>query len=249
MKAKEKVILVTGGARGIGKAIALAFARINYNVVITALPNEEFAKETIKEIKSLGVKASVIYTDFTLPDAIPGLFSTFEKQYDHLDVLVNNAGWTKYIPHDDLEELSDEVFDKVITIDLKSVFLCIKQAVKRMKGDNNNVINIASIAAFNGVGSNIAYCAAKAGVITMTKSLARVFGKTIRFNAIAPGLTDTDMTKTGPAVYRTEQTNATPMNRIATPQDIADAAVSIVDKMQFINGQTIVIDGGKILNG
>ena len=81
----------------------------------------------------------------------------------------------------------------------------------------------------------------------MTKSFARVFGKTIRFNAIAPGLTDTDMTKTGPAIYRDEQIDATPLNRIATPQDIADAAISIVDKMKFINGQTIIIDGGRVL--
>lgn len=243
----RKTVLVTGGSRGIGKAIALKFARHGYDVAITSIPAEMEAGETLAELEALGSKAAVIEADFLVPGAIEKAFTEFDQYYDRLDVLINNAGWTKYIPHEDLTGLTEEIFDKILTIDLKSVFFCIQHGVKRMKGNDDSIVNITSIAAYNGVGSNIAYCAAKAGVMSMTKSLSRALGPRIRVNAVAPGLTETEMTRSGPKSYRTEQISITPLGRIAVPEDIANAAYALVHDMKFVNGKTIIVDGGRLL--
>ena len=242
-----KNVLVTGGTRGIGRAIAFAFAERNYNVAITGLTDHKEALNTLKVLSEKGSDSRLFYSDFMLNGAIEKLFEDFDTHYDHLDVFVNNAGWTKYIPHENLDELTEDIFDRIININLKSVFYCAVQAAKRMEGRNNCIINISSIAAFNGNGSNIAYCAAKAGVVSITKSLARVLGNRIRVNSVAPGLTETDMTKIGPEEYRLGEINITPMGRIASPEDVADAVISITENTKFINGQTIIVDGGRFL--
>jgi len=242
-------VLVTGGSRGIGRAIALKFARNGYNVAITStsLPGERRSLETAVKLDASECRFITLEADFLQSGAIERVFSEFDRHYNHLDVLVNNAGWTQYIAHRNLDELSEELFDKIITIDLKSVFLCIQQAVRRMQGDDCCIVNISSIAAYNGMGSNIAYCAAKAGVNSMTKSLACALGPRIRVNGVAPGLTDTEMTRSGPDSYREEQVRVTPLGRIAVPEDIADVAFALAHEMKFVNGKSIIVDGGRLL--
>jgi len=243
----KRTALVTGGTKGIGSAIAMAYVEHNYDVAITGLQGEKEALDTLDALKEKGSSSKLIYVDFLQAGAIETMFEEFDSHFDHLDVLVNNAGWTKYIPHENLDELTEDLFDRIIQIDLKSVFYCSSHAEKRMKGDNNCIVNVASIAAFNGIGSNVAYCAAKAGVVSITKSLARVLGNRIRVNAVAPGLTETEMTKKGPEGYCIDQIDITPMGRIASPKDIADTVISITENTKFINGQTIVVDGGRLL--
>lgn len=242
-----KNALVTGGTSGIGQAIAFALADHGYNVAISGLVEDQEAIETINTLVKKGSRSSAYYVDFNQSGSVQQLFNQFDKDYSQLDVLVNSAGWTRYIDHSRLDDLTEDVFDKVLRINLKSVFYNSVEASKRMKGKDHSIVNIASIAAFNGIGSNIAYCASKAGVVSITKSLARTLGNRIRVNAIAPGLTETQMTKTGPEEYRTNQINLTPMGRIATPEDIADTAISLIEQSKFINGQTIVVDGGRLI--
>ncbi len=244
---KRKTVLVTGGSKGIGKAIALKFAGHGYDTSVTHLPAEQQARQTLDELKTIGNKTVGIEANFLEPGAIEKVFKEFDRHFDHLDVLVNNAGWTKYIPSENLDELNGDFFDKIIRINLRSVFFCIQQAVKRMKTDKGCIINITSIAAYNGIGSNIAYCAAKAGVKSMTKSLAHALGPKIRVNAVAPGLTETDMTLSAPPSYRSEQIGITPLGRIAVPSDIADATYALVHDMKFVNGKTVIVDGGRLL--
>jgi 3-oxoacyl-[acyl-carrier protein] reductase len=243
----RKTALVTGGTSGIGQAIAYRLANAGYNVAISGLCRNQEADETLKVLKEKGSDSKLYCIDFSKRNTVKELFIQFDQDYSTLNVLVNNAGWTQYIDHQKLEDITEEFFDKIININLKSVYFCSSEASKRMQGDNNCIVNIASIAAFNGIGSNIAYCASKAGVVSITKSLARVLGNRIRVNAVAPGLTETNMTKTGPDIYRNEQIKITPMGRIADPDDIADAAYSLIEISKFVNGQTLIVDGGRLI--
>lgn len=242
----EKVALVTGGSRGIGKAIAMELAQRGYNIAITYQKEEQKAQGVISDLRRLGVKGIMIQADLANPQTVQRVFQTFDQYYSHLDVLINNAGWTQYIPHDQLDALTEDIFDKILNIHLKSVFLCSREAMHRMQERDGCIINITSIAGYNGVGSNIAYCAAKAGVICMTKSLARALGPNIRVNSVAPGLTETEMTLSAPSHYREEQVQITPLDRLATPDDIAQTVISLIHDMTFVNGKTIVIDGGRL---
>jgi 3-oxoacyl-[acyl-carrier protein] reductase len=240
----NKSILVTGGSRGIGKAIASKFAKNGYDVAITYSRNRVEAEQTIIELAGFGIKSVSIQCDFSADNSIDIMFKEYDKHFEHLDVLVNNAGWTNYI---DFDQISDELFNKLIAINLKSVFYSMKYGLERMNSNEHNIINVASIAAYNGMGSNMIYCAAKAGVVSLTKSFARVAGETVRVNSIAPGLTETDMTLEAPDSYLDLQRSSTPLNRLARPEDIGDVAYAIVNDMKFVNGRTIIVDGGSLL--
>lgn len=243
----KKVALITGGSRGIGKSTALAFASKGYDVVITYKNNLVEAEKTIKTLTDMGAKAEMIKADFQKTGEPKKMFDKFQEMFSSLNVLVNNAGWTKYISADNLLELDESMFDNIISVHLRaSYFNCIF-ASKLMKGVSSPaIINISSIAAFNGIGSNIAYCAAKAGVVTMTKSLAIALGPEIRVNCVAPGLTNTELTKNAPKSYSQEQIDNTPLKKLAEPEDIADVVFSLASEMKFVNGKTIIVDGGRI---
>ena len=240
----KKTILITGGSRGIGKEIALKFARNDYDVAITYSEHREEAEETINDLKRYGINPVLIQCNFLSENSVEELFNIFDMHFDQLDVLVNNAGWTKYVDHN---EITENFFDDLVTINLKSVFFCTIHGMKRMNGEAHNIINISSIAAYNGLGSNMVYCATKAGVVSLTKSFARNAGASIRVNSIAPGLTETDMTASAPGAYLEYQKENTPLKRLAAPKDIAGAAFSIVEDLRFVNGRTIIVDGGGLL--
>ena len=198
---KKKYILITGGSKGIGKAIALKFAENNYNVFITFSKDTDSALATIKELNKFGNKNFLIKADFNLRNSVKEMIDSLLKETSSLDVLVNNAGWTKYVNDSDLESLPIEDFQKVVRINLESVFSIIKESISLLNNKESNIINISSIAGYNAIGSNIAYCAAKAGVISLTKSFAKILGPNIRVNGIAPGLTNTEMTLNSPEEY------------------------------------------------
>jgi len=243
---KNKKILVTGGSRGIGKSIVLKFAKNNYDAIFTFSSNSKEAEKTIKELNSLGLNATALQCDFTSHESISNVYESLKEKQTIIDVLVNNAGWTKYLDDKNLNNLSLEDFQKIIKINLESVFYNIQLAVPILKNKNANIINLSSIAGYNAVGSNIAYCAAKAGVNSLTKSFAKILGPNIRVNGVAPGLTHTDMTEGGPKEYIENQKMITPLKRIAKPEDISEVVFSIVENMKFINGKTIVVDGGRL---
>lgn len=246
----NKIVLITGGGTGIGRAIAFEFAKRKAFIVINYLKSESEATYTVRKIKKLGAKAVKIRADITNSNEVRMMFEVIDKKFRHLDILVNNAGWTRFIDYKNINSLTEQVYDHIMNVNLKSVFLCSKEAIKRMhKVKDALIINIASTSAFDGIGSNIAYCASKAAVVAMTKSFALAFSPNIRVNAIAPGFTDTRFITQAPKSFLDREKKLTPLGRIAQPQDIAKVAVSLYEDMKFVNGQTIIVDGGRLLWG
>jgi len=245
---KIKYALVTGGSRGIGKAIALRLAKENVNVAFTYNQSSEKAKKILSQLKDISNKDHLcIKTDISKPEEIISLSKTLANEFGKLNILVNNAGWTEFIDHKNLRDLNTEIFDKIYKIHLRGSFLCIKETEPLLKNVSDSlIINIASIASISAVGSNIAYCAIKAGMINMTKSLARSLAPTVRVNSISPGLTETDLTKDWES-YRNEQIKKTPLGRLGTCNDIANTVWSLFSEMNYVTGQNIVVDGGRLL--
>lgn len=244
---QNKVALVTGGSRGIGKAIAIKFGEHGYSVAITYKSSVKDAAIVLQKLQKLGVDNVAIRADFNEKGSINNLFKEFDKNFSDLSVLVNNAGWTKYIDYKKINNITPDLFDKLVNIHLKSTFFCSQLAVKRMKsGPNNSIINISSIAAYNAVGSNIIYSSLKAAIVTLTKSLSLALGPKIRVNGIAPGVTNTDMTKSAPGTYIKQIIQNTPLKRLTEPEDVAAAAFALAEDLTFVNGKVLIVDGGVV---
>jgi 3-oxoacyl-[acyl-carrier protein] reductase len=238
---KTKVALVTGSNKGIGKAIADRLERSGMVVVRNGLsvnPDPERGLGT-----SLG---PYIRGDVGTEWGRRRIAGHILTEYGQLDVLVNNAAHTELIEHSNLPELTEERFDRMYEVNLKGPFLLTTRLHSSLiQSDSPNIINIASVAGTTGNGSNIAYCALKAGLINMTKSLARSLAP-IRVNAISPGLIDTTFVDWSEEDI-SDIVSKTPVNRIGDPEDIADAVMSVLD-MEYLTGQNITVDGGRTLN-
>lgn len=248
MKLLHEVALVTGSSRGIGKAIAMRLAKAGAHVIINASKSTKEAESALSELATnAGQKHCFIKSDIADPEQILQMMGKINDQYGYLNILVNNAGTTHFIKHGQLEELTTEIFDEIYRVHLRGSFICTQQALSMLKkAKHANIINIASIAAMTAVGSNIAYCAIKAGLVNMTMSLARVLAPDIRVNAISPALTDTELIK-GWDAYKAEQISKTPLKRLATCEDIANAVFALVSSLTYITGQNIIVDGGRTL--
>ena len=229
-----KTAVVTGGSRGIGKAICLELARRGANVVFSYAGNTAAAEETLKELEALGVQARAVQGSVADPAAVKAL----------VDTAVNNAGITR----DNLAMmLKEEDFDAVIETNLKGTFLCMKAAARpMMKAKYGRIINLSSVVALRGNPGQINYCASKAGVIGMTKSLAKELGgRGITVNAVAPGYIATDMTAALPEAAKEAMLSAIPAGRPGTPEDVAAAVAFLAsDEAAYITGQVLSVDGG-----
>jgi 3-oxoacyl-[acyl-carrier protein] reductase len=173
-----------------------------------------------------------------------------QKEFGRIDILVNNAGFTRFIQHSDLEAMNEEIWDRIMHVNLKGAFFCCRAVAPQMKKQGGGrIINVASVAGLTGQGSSIAYCASKAGMISITKSLARALAPEICVNAIAPGLIDTRWLDgvEGADSIRERFQNAALLKRVGTPEDIAEVAVSLAVDWSFVTGQVIVVDGGRTL--
>lgn len=249
MHLKGSVSLVTGSSRGIGKAVALRLAQEGSSVVINASGSVREAKKTLSQLSTrAGQEHHLVMADIGKPGDIARLMANIKRRYNRLDLLVNNAGTTKFIDHRHLDRLTTEIFDTLYRVNLRGAFLCVQKAVPLLRRSPDPlVVNIASIAAMTAVGSNIAYCALKAGLVNMTMSLARALGPAIRVNAISPGLAETELTA-GWRSYRAAQIKKTPLGRLATGDDIANAVVALAGSLTYVTGQNIVVDGGRVLH-
>ncbi|MFH0771708.1 MAG: SDR family oxidoreductase [Candidatus Omnitrophota bacterium] len=248
MKLRDKVILVTGSSRGIGRAIAARLAKEGASIIINSSKSIGEAEKTLAVLpKRRGQRHCFIPADVTAPEQVKEMMKEIKSHYGRLDALINNAGTTTFIKHSDIEGLTTEIFDLMYKTHLRGCFLCVQQAFPLLKKSKDaQVINIASIAALTAVGSNIAYCAMKAGVVNMTMSLARALAPRIRVNAISPGLTETDLIK-GWGSYKSEQIRKTPLRRLGKPEDIAEAAFALLTSLNYVTGQNIIVDGGRTL--
>jgi len=239
---KNKIAIVTGSRRGIGKGIAVALAKEGCNVVVSDIDQKD-CEEVAKEIRELGVRAIAVKCDVSKKTEVEELFKQTVKEFGKLDILVNNAGIFPFVPFKDMKE-SD--WNKVLDINLKSVFLCSQEAAKVMP-EGGRIVSISSIASFVGFEGLVHYCASKGGINSMVRALALEFApKKITVNAIAPGAIDTPGADVASNEEVKKQTIAMiPLARMGQPEDIANAVVFLAsDKADYITGQTIIVDGG-----
>jgi 3-oxoacyl-[acyl-carrier protein] reductase len=247
MQLKGKTAIVTGGARGIGKSIAMTLAAEGANIVINYTRSSKEAEEVVEEVKKLGVSALAIKADVSNNDEIENLVKEVLNQFGSIDILVNNAGITR---DNLLIRMSEEDFQAVIDINLKGAFICTKHVSKvMMKQRTGKIINIASVVGVMGNAGQSNYAASKAGLIGFTKSIAKELAKrNINVNAVAPGYIETDMTATLPEKVREAFMINIPMARGGSPQDVANVVLFLSSKYSdYITGQVINIDGGMVM--
>lgn len=238
-----KVAMVTGGAQGIGKAVALLLAR-NGADIIAADINLEKAEETVREIQLLGRKALAVKVDVGSFDDVIRVVQTVLEKFSQIDILVNNAG----INRDKLIlRMTEEDWDAVLTINLKGTFNCTKAVVRHMsKQRSGKIVNIASVVGEMGNAGQANYAASKAGVIGFTKTVAREFAQRgINVNAIAPGYIETPMTDVLAEKVKEELRRMIPMERLGKPEDVAEAVLFLVSEASsYITGQVLNVNGG-----
>ena len=238
-----KTAIVTGGSRGIGRAICLELARLGANVVFSYAGNAAAAQETVELVEQTGATARAVRGDVTCADAAKELVDA-AKELGGVDILVNNAGITR----DKLAaRMSEEDFDAVIATNLKGAFLMTKAVLRpMMRAKSGAIVNMASVVGIMGNAGQANYAASKAGLIGMTKSIAReVASIGIRVNAVAPGYIETDMTAAMPEAAQQAMCSAIPAARAGKPEDVAHAVAFLVsDEAAYITGQVLAVDGG-----
>jgi len=241
------VALVTGASRGIGRAIALQLAADGFAVAVNFASSLSKADEVVSQIQASGGRAVAIQADVSDPDAVANLFRTAADELGPVLVLVNNAGIT-----DDglVLRMSPEQWDRVVTTNLRSVFLCTKEALRSMlRAKSGRIINISSVSGISGNPGQGNYAAAKAGVIGFTKSVAKEVGsRGITVNAIAPGFIQTDMTDALGETVTAAVSEQVALGRLGLPEEVASAVGYLASEgASYITGQTIVVDGGLAL--
>ena len=244
MKFKDKVVLVTGGGTGIGRGMCLRFAKEGAAVVVNYSKSRPQAKEVVDQINGSGGRAIDIQADVSRDQEARQLIEQAVAKFGRLDVLINNAAWTRFVPHQNLEDLSEEILENTWSVIVKGSIYCTRAAVPHLRENGEgSVINITSNAGFSARGSTIIYGASKAALTFITKALARALAPEIRVNAIAPGFVDTKFVNWTPEAI--EQLKAqTHLGKAIIPENIADAAVFLAGDSMATTGQTILVDGG-----
>lgn len=243
---ENKVALVTGGGGGIGSAICRRLAAAGAHVIINY--NSDLAKAQAVADSLAGTNHLIIQASVTDSTALAHLAQQIADHYGRLDLLVNNAGITRPVPHDDLDGLDDEWIDRIFQTNVRGAFACVRACKELlMAAEGGTVINISSIAGRTGVGSNVAYCASKAAMDSMTRSLARALAPRIRVVSVAPGWVWGEYAARFPQEYIQEQIAKTPLGRIAQPEDVAETVYAVAAHLTFATGCIIPVDGGRPL--
>lgn len=247
MQLKGKTAVVTGGSRGIGRAVALQLAEAGANVVVNYTSNSEAALAVVGEIEKKGVRGMAVKADVSKSDEVENLVNEVLKVFDSIDILINNAGITR----DNLIiRMTEQDFDDVINTNLKGAFICTKAISKVMiKQKSGKIINVSSVVGIIGNAGQSNYAAAKAGIIGFTKSMAKELAKRgINVNAVAPGFIETDMTSGLSDKVKEEFAKNIPLMRAGKPEDIAKAVLFLASEYSdYITGQVINIDGGMVM--
>ncbi len=244
---KGKTAVVTGASRGIGRAIALKLAKLGANIVVNYRNSVEAVQEVVSEIESLGVKALAVQCDISSYSDVEKMMKKCIEVFGSLDILVNNAGITK----DGLiMRMKEEDFDSVIDVNLKGAFNCTRHVSAIMlKQRSGRIINISSVSGITGNAGQANYSSAKAGIIGMTKAVAREFAsRGVTCNAVAPGYIQTDMTEAMNSKAKEVILNTIPLKRLGTPMDVANVVAFLAsEEASYITGQVINVDGGMVM--
>lgn len=250
MELKGRVAIVTGGGTGIGRATSIRLAHSGVKaVVVNYSRSERDAKATAEEVRSLGAESLPLQADVADEGQVKAMIATTVETYGQLDVLVNNAGTTHFVPHSDLDGLTDAVWDEILRVNLKGTFFCCRAAASELRKTKGAIVNVASIAGHRASGSSIAYAVSKAGVIQLTRGLALALAPDVRVNSVSPGLVSTRWFRQRfgdeAAVAQEESfVNTTPLRRIAGPDDVAHAILALIEN-DVVTGQDVVVDGGR----
>jgi 3-oxoacyl-[acyl-carrier protein] reductase len=246
MSEARKVALVTGSGTGVGRACAVRFARLGYAVAVNYSRSADDAAETVKLVEACGAPAVLCKADVGDEAAVREMVAATEAAFGRLDVLVNNAGTTHFVPHADLDALTDAVWADIFRVNVMGAFYATRAAMPLLKASKGSVVNVTSVAGLTGQGSSIPYCASKAALNCMTQSLARAFGPDVRVNAVAPGPILTRWLA-GREAHVQKFVEQAPLGRAADPDDVADAVVYLATGTALTTGQVLVVDGGRTM--
>lgn len=254
MDLEGKAAIVTGGGTGVGRATALALAERGCAVAVNYSRSEQAAEEVAAEARKRGVAALAVRADVAVDAECRALVDRAVSEFGRLDVLVNNAGTTRFIPHHELEKVDDEAWDRILGVNLRGPFQCARAARAALQADGGgHVVNVSSVAGVYGTGSSIPYCASKAALNVLTVILARVLGPSIQVNAVAPGFIDGSWLREGlgPAFepIRDQYASRAPLGKVCTPEDVRDAILAFVEGSSLVTGQVLVVDGGTGIAG
>jgi len=254
MELRGKAALVTGGGTGVGRATALALAARGCHVVVNYSRSKDAAEEVAEQARSQGVTGLAVRADVSVDADARALVEQTVGELGRLDVLVNNAGTTEFIPHAELDKVTDDVWDKILGVNLRGPFQCARAAKEALQADGGgHVVNVSSVAGVYGTGSSIPYCASKAGLNVLTVILARVLAPSVQVNAVAPGFIDGSWLREGLGdafeAVRTHYAERAPLAKVCTPEDVRDAILGFVEGSALVTGQVLVVDGGTGIAG
>jgi len=252
MEVSGRAAIITGAGTGVGRATALQLAELGCSVLVNYSRSKDAAEEVAERARSRGVDALAFQADVSIDADCRAMVAEAERAFGRLDVLVNNAGTTRFIPHAKLDEVTEEAWDEILNVNLKGPFWCARAAQRLLaEGEGGEVVMTSSVAGLVGIGSSIPYCASKAALNNLTVTLARVMGHNIRVNAVAPGFIDGEWLQQGFGdAYETIKAgmeSKSPLGKVTTPEDIAGAIVGLITGPDLVTGHVLPVEGGMLI--
>jgi 3-oxoacyl-[acyl-carrier protein] reductase len=243
---EKKVALVTGGGTGVGKAVCLALAQLDYSIAVNYSRSEVDAQSVCSTIRKSGGKAIPVRCDVGKSSDVQHMVNTVLEVFGRVDCLVCNAGTTHFVDYVDLNKLSDDVWEDIFQTNIMGSFYCFRECIGELKKNKGSVVFVTSVAGITGMGSSIPYAVSKGALNSMTKSLARTFGPDVRVNAVAPGPITTRWLE-GHEDRIAEYLKQAPLAKACSPEDVAEVVVYLVAQTKMTTGQILVVDGGRTM--